>query len=187
MTYQQFVDQVIDLAASVNPNAVQDAEMVIESVLPVVIQDVAEKFAGDESRRQLLKQTFTLNVVSGAVNLDPSVLTSAMDDSRLYNPNAPNNIYSFMRNFASLSYQTDLRMGKYAIEYGDRLRVVPPGMLFVPSGGSTLTGLILNVAAIPAIPTSAGASFTSPDEFQSDLVDATAAKLVSISMDRKAA
>jgi hypothetical protein len=177
--YQDFIDQVIDVAASINPDALQDAEAVVEPLIPIVWQDVAEKFAGDEQRRQLLKKTFVISVSNGAVTIDSSILTSSMDDSLLYDPANPNDRYAFQRNYSQMVQMGPELIGFYGLEFGDRLRVVAPNTAFDYATGPT-QNFSLNIAAIPPVPTSATGVIAAPDEFISDIVDACAQKLQAI-------
>lgn len=177
-TYQQFVDAVINNAATVLPTPVQNAEMVVESILDIALQNLAENYSQDERKRQLLKRTFSLSVVNGMVNLDPSILTSALDDTEVYDSTVDPPIpYSFMRNASGAVYGLDQRLGYYWIVGGDGVQVVPPTTSFSFAGGSTLTLQVI-AAAIPVAPSSDVGTFDAPDEFMSDLIEETAKELI---------
>lgn len=179
ISYQQFVDQVLDVAASVNPDVLQDGESVIESIIPIVWQDVAESWYGDEKRRSILKTTITVTAVNGVVTLDDTILTSTLDDSLLYDPASTADIYSFQRNYASLFGQLDELLGYYSMEFGAQMRVVLPNTQFDPASGPS-QNFSLNVAIVPPVPTSDSGDIVAPAEWISDAIDGCAKKLQAI-------
>ena len=172
ISYQQLVDNAIDMAAHGQPDSVlQNLEAVAESNISQIFQSVGEAAANNENKRSLLRRVKTVTLVAGEDTLTDDVLTAYFSDATLVH-NA-----DLSKKYAYRDYQYFISAPKSQIglftRNGTTLMVREPNQAYVVP--LTATGArSLAVECIPVRPTLATDIVDVPDEIGSDLVEALA-------------
>lgn len=164
MTYQEIIDKaVLQSRIGLDPQAVSTRnELVANSLLSQVFQDVALGYAGNI--RSLPRLTKTLTFTNGVATLSSDVLTGSMADAALYDPDDPTKEYAFIPEWDDFIRVYDDRIGYFTIKGGSSIVVIEPGSLY--EDGDGLDGdLVLVVSGVPAVPTSASATIDASAEF----------------------
>jgi len=164
MTYQELIDKaVLQARIGVEPQLFSSRhEVVANSLLAQVFQDVALGYAGNI--RSLPRLTKTLTFTNGTATLSSDVLTGTFSDADLYDPDDPTKIYSFISDWDDFIRVYDDRIGYFTIKGGTSVYVIEPGESYEDGDGIDDTRFLV-VSGVPAIPTSASATIDAPAEF----------------------
>lgn len=171
MTLQELVFMVEDWAANTANIPIQDAESVIEDMLPTAMQVIALKAASDPKTESLLRRNFTVTLTNGTGTVDPLILTSCWMGATVYVPAEPTigPLMSYVPNWNDFIGPLDSRLGYWIFQSDDTIYWVDPNATFDITTGRT-GDIIMNIASVPAIPTTETATLDMPDELTSNLV-----------------
>jgi hypothetical protein len=170
MTLQELVYAVEDWAANTANISIQDAETVIEDILPSAMQAVALKAASDPKTESLLRRNFTVTLASGTGTVDPLILTSCWKGASVYVTAEPTigPLMSYVPNWNDFMSPMDTRLGYWTFQSDDTIYWIDPGETFdITSGRSG--DIVMNIASVPAVPTTQTATLDMPDELTSNL------------------
>lgn len=173
MTKQELIDGAIFIAG------VQNADAQAESLLPIVFQQVALKYAATEEGRSLLRRTHTVVMSSGTGSLPDEALTackfgaSIADDSDVTVAQTQT-LVPFWQDFIQPRDNIQLQLNWWIVK-GDRsVYLLQPSEEYP---GSFSGDLEVTIASVPAIPASAGTAIDADDEVISDILQALAAAI----------
>src|SRR5690349_7584468 len=171
MTLQELVFIVEDWAANTANIPIQDAESVIEDMLPTALQVVALKAAGDPKTESLLRRNFTVALTNGTGTVDPLILTSCWMGATVYVSGEPTigPLMSYVPNWNDFIGPLDTRLGYWIFQNDDTVYWVDPGATFDIASGRT-GNITMNIASVPDIPATETADLDMPDELVSNLI-----------------
>ncbi len=170
MTYQELVDTVVNWASNTLNVPIQDAESVVEDMLPSAMQTVALKAASDPRTESLLRRNFTVTLANGTGTVDTNVLTSCWPGATVYVPGEPTvgPLMSYVPNWNDFIGPLDQRLGYWIFQSDSTVYWINPNETFDITSGRT-GDVVMNIASVPAIPATAGATIDMPDELLSNL------------------
>lgn len=162
---------VEDWASNTLNVPIQDAETVVEDMLPSALQVVALKAAGNPQTESLLRRNFTVALTSGTGTVDPNILTSCWAGATVYVPTEPaiGPLMSYVPNWNDFIGPLDNRLGYWIFQSDDTLYWVDPNTTFDIADGRT-GDIILNIASVPEIPATETDDLDMPDELISNLI-----------------
>jgi hypothetical protein len=162
---------VEDWAANTANIPIQDAETVIEDMLPTAMQVVALKAASDPRTESLLRRNFTVTLANGVGTINPLVLTSCWMGATAYVPGEPTvgPLMSYVQNWNDFISPLDTRLGYWIFQSDDTIYWVDPGATFDITSGRN-GDVVINIASVPAVPATQTTTLDMPDELTSNLV-----------------
>jgi len=171
MTLQELTFQVVDWAANALNLPVQDAEAVVEDMLPSAMQTVALKAASDPRTEQLLRRNFTVALVNGTGPADDNVLTSCWPGATVYISGEPTvgPLMSYVPNWNDFIGPLDSRLGYWTFQNDNVIYWINPNETFDITSGRT-GDITMNIACVPAIPATETDDLDMPGELLSNLV-----------------
>lgn len=171
MTLQELVFSVVDWAANTLNIPIQDAEAVVEDMLPSAMQVVALKAASDPRTESLLRRNFTVTLTNGTGTVDSNILTSCWMGASVYVPAEPTvgPLMSYVPNWNDFIGPLDNRLGYWIFRSDDTIYWIDPNATFDITSGRT-GDIIMNIACVPALPASESATVDMPGELLSNLV-----------------
>lgn len=137
MKLGELIDQAIEAAqAGLEPQQaafLDDAEVLVQSLLRTVFRKVDRDCAADPRKRSLLRREKTIALTNGVGTLPEEVITRFMDESSVRVVDDESNIggqMSYLQNWIDLTQTKDTRCGYYAIRGQRELWWVDPGSTF---------------------------------------------------------
>ena len=158
-----------------------NTQSVIESIMPSVLQDVAQRCAGDPQRQSLLRQTHTVTLASGVGTLPAEVLTSCIWGSTVWvaDENDVGPRMSFTP-WVSFINPADDRLGYYSVRGDHEFYWADPGESYpdlTRTGDVQYTG-----ATTPTVPANATDETGWGAEIESDVIDRAAEYLRGVAL-----
>lgn len=171
MTLQELVFMVEDWASNTLNVPIQDAESVIEDMLPTAMQAIALKAAGDPRTESLLRRNFTVTLTNGTGTVDPLILTSCWMGASVYVTAEPTvgPLMSYVPNWNDFIGPLDTRLGYWTFQSDDTIYWINPNETFDITSGRT-GNIVMNIASVPPVPTLETDTLDMPDELTSNLV-----------------
>lgn len=169
-TLQEIIDRATDIAAGSIDGPLQDSEMMAQSLLPEVLQELASSSALSLYVQTVYKQTVTVTVTNNTGDLPGEALTAYVCNADVIDENGDKASFSPYHNFLR---SPDERLAHFTIKQGTELH-------YLPVGGGTYNGDIeVTIPCVPQLPTLATDQLDVPDETVSDIIDRLAARMVS--------
>ena len=186
-TYAQIAAMVVDWAGHALNVPIQDAESVVEDMMPTALQTVALKAASNPRTESLLRRNFTITLSNGVGTVDENILTSCWPGATVYVSGEPTigPLMSYVPNlndFITPTGKLDEMLGRWIFRTDDIIWWVDPGATFdITSGRSG--SIIMNIASVPELPATESDTLDMPGELTSDLIALLARMLASKQME----
>jgi hypothetical protein len=168
--------------AGVDPNAspLLDIEMVAESLVPTIFQQVALSYVGNPQSESLLRRTHTIEMIDGVGTLPDEVLTSCKYGASIASPDdvtvaQTQTLVPNWQDFVQPRNNLQAQLNWWTVKGDDELYYLEPQEEYP---GAFTGDLEYTGASVPAIPASASAALDVPGEVLSDLQDALSKALM---------
>lgn len=179
MTFQELIDAALEQAMAGLPldSPVVDSDIIAETLVPNVFQDIALRYAADPDKRSLLLKTHTLSLTDGVATLPDEALSQAKGGAVISDPDD----VSVAQNAALVWNWNDFvaprngllsQIPQWTIR-NDIFYYLEADATYDPSDGFN-GELELMIATIPETPTLATGTLDIPVEAESDMVAALA-------------
>jgi hypothetical protein len=171
VTLQELVFQIVDWASNTLNLPIQDAEAVVEDMLPTAMQVVALKAAADPRTEQLLRHNFTVALANGTGTVDDNVLTSCWPGATVYVSGEPTvgPLMSYVPNWNDFIGPLDQRLGYWTFQSDGTIYWIDPNSTFDITSGRT-GDIMMNIACVPALPATETDTLDMPNELLSNLI-----------------
>jgi len=173
---EQCVQGVIR-ASMPNPLPLDRIRAIFDASFFSINSTVAEAFAADENRRELLRGSDTLTFVSGDATLPTNTLKKFTEDATLSIANAT---YSYRR-YPQWLMGSSPQLGLWTT-IGETIKAKSKIPVTAFSGSATFTSI-----KSPDVPAAEGDDFDAPDDYISDFIPAMIQYILSQSMQEAAA
>jgi len=181
--YKTFIATSCEMAlAGVDPNTspLLDIEMVAESLVPTIFQQVALSYVGDPQAESLLRRTHTITMSGGTGTLPDEALTSCKYGASIASSTdvtvaQTQTLIPFWPDFIQPRNNLQLQLNYWTIKGDDALYYLAPQEEFP---GTFAGDLELTIASVPGIPALESATLDVPGEVLSDLQSALSKALM---------
>lgn len=170
MTLQGLIDAAIFIAG------VQNSDAQAESLVPIVFQSVALKYAGTEEGRSLPLRSHTIALTSGAGAVPTEALTACKFGASISSGSDPavgqtQTIIPYFQDFIQPRNRIDAQLNWWTIQEDRTFLYLAPEEEYP---GSFTGNLELLISTVPEVPAAPGDTIDAPGEFLSDAVQALA-------------
>lgn len=180
MQYRELRERVVQGVIRIrpdNPPPLDRIRAVVDGSLFQVNAEVADAFAADDQRRELLRAAKTLTFTSGTATLSSDVLKAFIEDGTFVVGTAK---YGF-RPYPDFLRASDRRLGYWSL----RGEIVDAK---VPVTGAAFTGVAdTTFICSPSVPAGENSTYEAPDEFIDEVINAMTQFIVGQMMEMAAA
>lgn len=183
MTYLEYIATSCEMALrgqDPNVSPLLDIEMVAESLVPTIFQQVALSYVGNPQAESLLRRTHTISMSGGTGTLPDEALSSCKYGASIADPDdvtvaQTQTLVPFWTDFIQPRNNLQLQLNYWTIKGDSALYYLAPQEEYP---GSFASDLELTIASVPEIPATSGATLDVPSEVLSDLQDALSKALM---------
>jgi len=184
MDYKTFIATSCEMAlAGADPNVspLLDIEMVAESLVPTIFQQVALSYVGNPQAESLLRRTHTVTMTNGAGTLPEEALTSCKYGATIADPDdvtvaQTQTLVPQWVDFVQPRNNLQSQLSWWTIKSDNTLHYLAP---LEEYPGAFTGDLEITIASVPEIPATADADLNVPEEVLSDFQTALAQALAS--------
>lgn len=171
MTLQELTFLIVDWAANTDNVSIQDAESVVEDMLPTALQVVCMKAASGPNANALPRRNFTVNLTNGTGAVNQNALVSCWPSATVYVSGEPSigPLMSYVPNWNDFIGPLDSRLGYWTFQHDHTIYWIDPNATFDITSGRT-GNIIMNIAGVPDVPATETTDLDLPDELISNLI-----------------
>jgi hypothetical protein len=164
---------LIDAACFISGVDGVNRDVVAESLIPIVFQNVTLAAAKDPEKRSLVLQTHTITLTNGVGTIPDEVLTSQKFDATVVDPDDDTigPLMSLILEWKDFIDPTnDVRLGYWTIKNGRELHWINPNENYSSTDGKD-GEIELTIVTTPTQPATASSLIDADEEIQSDLLN----------------